>query len=55
MNIFKDYKEKYMSSNLFLAVLACIIAVCLWLFISLTQYPSVQKTIEHIPVTIDIS
>ncbi|MBO5343036.1 MAG: hypothetical protein J6A57_01115 [Ruminococcus sp.] len=44
-----------MSNNLFLAVLAGIIAVILWLAISLTQYPSVQKTIEHIPVTIDIS
>lgn len=44
-----------MTSNLFLAVLAIIIAVILWLTISLTQYPSVQKTIENIPVTVDIS
>ena len=55
MKFFNNLKERYMSSNLFLAVLAGIIAVILWLAISLTQYPSVQKTIEHIPVTIDIS
>ncbi len=55
MKFFNNLKERYMSNNLFLAVLAGIIAVILWLVISLTQYPSVQKTIEHIPVTIDIS
>ncbi|MBQ9139335.1 MAG: hypothetical protein IJX61_01850, partial [Ruminococcus sp.] len=55
MKFFNNLKERYMSNNLFLAVLAGIIAVILWLAISLTQYPSVQKTIEHIPVTIDIS
>lgn len=55
MNFFKELREKYMSSNFFLAILSIIIAVFLWLIISLTQYPSVQKTIEHIPVTLDIS
>ena len=55
MNFFKELREKYMSSNFFLAILAGIISVILWLVISLTQYPSVQKTIEHIPVTVDIS
>lgn len=55
MSNFNKFKEKYMTSNWFLAVLALIIAVILWLVISLTQYPSVQKTVEHIPVNIDIS
>lgn len=44
-----------MTSNLSLAILAGIIAVIIWLFISLTQYPTVQKTVENIPVTVDIS
>ncbi len=54
MKNLEKFKEK-MSSNLFLAIFAMIIAVILWLMISLTQYPSVQKTVEHIPVNIDIS
>lgn len=36
-------------------VLSVIFAVGVWLFISLRLYPTVPKTIEHIPVTIDIS
>ncbi|MBR5514533.1 MAG: hypothetical protein IKV85_11210 [Ruminococcus sp.] len=55
MKLLEKFREKYMSSNLFLAVLAGIIAVLLWLFISLTQYPSVQKTVYHIPVTTNIT
>jgi hypothetical protein len=55
VNYFKNLREKYMSSNFFLGILAIIIAVILWLVISLTQYPSVQKTVENIPVNIDIS
>ena len=55
MKFLKNLRNSYMTSNLFLAVLAIIIAVILWLTISLTQYPSVQKTIENIPVTVDIS
>ncbi len=55
MKYLEKFREKYMSSNLFLAVLAGIIAVILWLAISLTQYPSVQKTVEHIPVSLNIS
>lgn len=55
MNFLNNFKNKHMTSNLFLAVLAGIIAVIIWLFISLTQYPTVQKTVENIPVTVDIS
>lgn len=54
MSFFKKIREKYMKNNFSLAILSVAIAVCLWLFISLTQYPSVQKTIQHIPVTVDI-
>ena len=34
---------------------AVIISVILWLFIALTQYPTVQKTVQKIPVSVDIS
>lgn len=44
-----------MNSNIALMISAVIIAIILWLFISINQYPTVPKTIEHIPVTIDIS
>ncbi len=55
MKFLNNFREKYMSSNIFLAVLAGIIAVILWLAIALTQYPSVQKTVHNIPVTLNIS
>ncbi|MBO5162839.1 MAG: hypothetical protein J6B75_00115 [Ruminococcus sp.] len=55
MNFLKNFKSKHMTSNFSLAVLSGIIAVIIWLFISLTQYPTVQKTVENIPVTVDIS
>lgn len=35
--------------------LSVVFAVGVWLFVSLRLYPTVPKTIEHIPVTIDIS
>ena len=44
-----------MQSNLALAILSVIIAMFVWLIISLTQYPDSQKTIEHIPLSRNIS
>ncbi len=44
-----------MKNNFSLAILSIAIAICLWLFIALTQYPSVPKTVQHIPVSIDIT
>lgn len=55
MKKFGKLREKYFGSNIMLAILAVVIAVFLWLFISLTQYPTMPKTVYHIPVSIDIS
>ncbi|MBR6069604.1 MAG: hypothetical protein IKP78_03295 [Ruminococcus sp.] len=55
MKHLKEFREKHMQSNLALAILSVIIAIFVWLIISLTQYPDSQKTIEHIPLSRDIS
>lgn len=55
MNFLKEFREKHLQSNLSLAILSVIIAVFVWLIISLTQYPDSQKTIEHIPFSCNIS
>lgn len=55
MKIFKIFREKYMTSNVSLMFFSIIIAVTAWLYISMTQYPTVQKTIENIPLSVDIS
>lgn len=51
----KDKKDKFFQSNLSLAVIAILIAIIAWFYISITQYPTVPKTIENIPVSLDIS
>lgn len=55
MNALKKFREKYMKNNFSLAILSVAIAICVWLFVALTQYPSVQKTVQHIPVSVDIT
>lgn len=55
MNFLKNFKNKHMTSNFSLAILSGIIAVIVWLFISLTQYPTIQTTVKDVPVTLDIS
>ena len=39
MRFLKEFREKHMQSNFALAILSVIIAVFVWLIISLTQYP----------------
>lgn len=55
MKIIEKIQSKFMKNNFSLAVLSVIISVIAWFYISMTQYPSVPKTIEHIPVSLDIS
>lgn len=55
MNIIEKFKAKFIRNNFSLAILSFIIAVIAWFYISMTQYPSVPKTVEHIPVSLDIS
>lgn len=48
-------KEKRLRNNFLLALLSLFIACIVWLIISMTQYPDALKTIEHIPLSTDIS
>ncbi|MBR0142073.1 MAG: hypothetical protein IJM19_07500, partial [Ruminococcus sp.] len=55
MKFFRNIKDNLMKHNLSLAVYSVLIAVLVWFAISVTQYPSVQKTIEHIKLVQDIT
>ncbi|MBR2284649.1 MAG: hypothetical protein IJ874_09585 [Ruminococcus sp.] len=46
---------KNLRSNLAMLIISVILAIFVWFAVSMTQYPSVQKTIEHIPLSTDIS
>lgn len=48
-------KEKHLRNNFLLALLSLFLACIVWLIISMTQYPDAMKTIEHIPLSTDIS
>ncbi|MBR1592985.1 MAG: hypothetical protein IJ666_08265 [Ruminococcus sp.] len=55
MKYLKNIKDNLMKHNLPLAVYAVLIAVFVWFYISVTQYPSVQKTIQHVKLAQDIT
>lgn len=48
-------KEKHLRNNFLLALLSLFLSCIVWLIISMTQYPDAMKTIEHIPLSTDIS
>ncbi len=51
----KHCKKKKRGMNFSLAVYSVLIAIFVWFVISMTFYPSVPKTIDNVPLTIDIS
>ncbi|HAE52890.1 MAG TPA: hypothetical protein DCG30_06525 [Ruminococcus sp.] len=55
MNLFRNIKDNLMKHNLSLALYSVLIAILVWFVISTTQYPSVQKTIEHVKLVQDIT
>ena len=55
MKFLKEFREKHLQSNLALAISSVLIAMLVWLIISLTQYPDSQRTIEHIHFSDNIS
>ncbi|MCI1269109.1 MAG: CdaR family protein [Ruminococcus sp.] len=58
MKIYKTIKAKLnnsLNNNLSIAVYAVIIAIIAWFIISVTIYPSTPKTINNIPLSLDIS
>lgn len=52
MNILKKFTFG-LKSNLALAILAAVIAIIAWFYISMTLYPSITNTYENIAVNID--
>ncbi|HOO06197.1 MAG TPA: hypothetical protein PLH83_06840 [Ruminococcus sp.] len=48
-------RDSLMKNNFSLALLAILLAILVWFIISMTQYPSVQKTIANIPLSTDIT
>ncbi len=58
MSFIKNLKNRFASglkNNLSLAIYSIIIAIIAWFVVSMTIYPSIPKTIENIPVVIDIT
>ena len=50
MEKIKEKKPSLLASDLGLRIAAIIIAVIIWLFLSITEYPTINKTITNIPV-----
>lgn len=48
-------KKRAKQHNLPHMILAIFLAISVWFIVSMTQYPSVPKTITHIPLSIDIT
>lgn len=58
MSILKSIKKRNMSdakSNVLTIIFAFVLAIAAWFVVSMTLYPSVSKTIESIPLTLDLS
>lgn len=46
----KEKRTSLLATDLGLRIVAIIIAVIIWLFLSITEYPTIQKTITNVPV-----
>lgn len=46
----KEKKTSLLATDLGLRIVAIIIAVIIWLFLSITEYPTINKTITNVPV-----
>lgn len=58
MNFVRNVKNnllKGLKNNLSLAIYSFIIAILVWIIVSMTIYPSVPKTIFNVPLDIDIT
>lgn len=50
MEKMKVKRSSLLATDLGLRIVAVIIAVIIWLFLSITEYPTIQKTITNVPV-----
>ena len=55
MKFLKNRLEKIMTNNFLIAIYSFLIAIVAWFVISITIYPSTPKTINEIPLSLDIS
>ena len=51
----KPTEKRTAHHNLPHMILAIFLAIAVWFIVSMTQYPSVQKTITHIPLSVNIN
>ena len=50
MEKMKEKRTSLLATDLGLRIEAIIIAVIIWLFLSITEYPTINKTITNVPV-----
>jgi hypothetical protein len=55
MSFIKNKFENLIKNNFLMAIYAFLVAIIAWFVISITIYPSTPKTINNIPLSLDIS
>ncbi len=52
---FFQHRSKEARGNLPMIILSLLLAILIWLVVAMTLYPSIPKTIENIPLSVDIA
>ena len=52
---FFQHRSKEAKGNLPMIILSLLLAILIWLVLAMTLYPSIPKTIENIPLSVDIA
>lgn len=52
---FFQHRSKETKGNLPMIILSLLLAILIWLVVAMTLYPSIPKTIENIPLSVDIA
>ena len=52
---FFQHRSKESKGNLPMIILSLLLAILIWLVVAMTLYPSIPKTIENIPLSVDIA
>ncbi len=52
---FFQHRSKEAKGNLPMIILSLLLAILIWLVVAMTLYPSIPKTIENIPLSVDIA
>ena len=52
---FFQHRSKEAKGNLPMIIISLLLAILIWLVVAMTLYPSIPKTIENIPLSVDIA